>query len=533
MGFQADIIIWDFDKKELLHRLKLHKVLIQSLSFSFNELYLASLGGQDDKRIVVWEVSSGKALCGNSSGSEHVYQLRFYNKVDDMFITVQDMGIKIWKVDYINKKITSTSVSIGSLKRSIINCIIEANDQFAYCSTKSGDLMEVNLEKLLFKRIGPTKTIFAQGIICLTQLLNGDLIVGCGDGTIAKLNIQDMTIKAKSKVLGSITSMALTADGTSMFIGTSMSNVYFCDTDKLTPELRMTCHSESINSIAFPKGYSDIFMTCSNVEIRIWNAKNRQELLRIQVPNLECYCSDFLPDGKAIISGWSDGKIRGFLPQSGKLIFSINDSHNHGCTALCCTSDSQRIVSGGMEGEVRVWKLLSSSQVMDTSLKEHRARVNEIRCNKNNDQAISASSDGSCIIWDIKNYHRIICLFEATMFKSAIYHPEEYQVVTTGSNRNISYWDKMDAQAIRMLVGSNDGEINSLDIFNNGEYFLSGGEDKKLKVWKYDEGLVYHIGIGHSGQIKKIAISPNQENIITVGTEGAIFIWKVPEGINI
>ena len=29
----------------MMHRLKLHKVLIQSLSFSFDEKYLASLGG--------------------------------------------------------------------------------------------------------------------------------------------------------------------------------------------------------------------------------------------------------------------------------------------------------------------------------------------------------------------------------------------------------------------------------------------------------------------------------------------------------
>jgi len=49
----------------MIHRLKLHKVLIQSLSFSFNETYLASLGGLDDKNMmIVWEVESGKALYG-------------------------------------------------------------------------------------------------------------------------------------------------------------------------------------------------------------------------------------------------------------------------------------------------------------------------------------------------------------------------------------------------------------------------------------------------------------------------------------
>lgn len=60
-------------------------------------------------------------------------------------------------------------------------------------------------------------------------------------------------------------------------------------------------------------------------------------------------------DGKSIISGWNDGKIRAFLPQSGKLLYVISDAHIHGVTALSTTSDCNRIISGGSEGEVRVW----------------------------------------------------------------------------------------------------------------------------------------------------------------------------------
>jgi WD40 repeat protein len=49
MGFQADVIIWDFNERCLKHRLKLHKVAIISLSFSFDSKYLASQGGLEDK----------------------------------------------------------------------------------------------------------------------------------------------------------------------------------------------------------------------------------------------------------------------------------------------------------------------------------------------------------------------------------------------------------------------------------------------------------------------------------------------------
>ncbi|KAF4704137.1 wd repeat, partial [Perkinsus olseni] len=107
----------------------------------------------------------------------------------------------------------------------------------------------------------------------------------------------------------------------------------------MTPELRNTCHHEAINQVVFPHDFSEVFATCSKEELRVWNSRTRQELLRIQVPNIECYCMDFARDGRSIVTGWHDGKIRAFLPQSGKLLYVINDAHKNGVTAITCSSD--------------------------------------------------------------------------------------------------------------------------------------------------------------------------------------------------
>ncbi len=244
--------------------------------------------------------------------------------------------------------------------------------------------------------------------------------------------------------MGAVTSITLTADSTHFFAGTSKSTLYWCNTDQINPELRNTCHYEKINSIAFPTGYSELFATCSKNDIRVWNALTRQELLRIEVPGLECNAVSFMTDGKSIISGWSDGKIRAFLPQSGKLLYAINDAHNHGVTALVPTNNCQRIISGGQEGEVRVWRISRQTQVMECSLKEHRGRVDEVRINRNDTQAVSTSYDGSCIIWDIITHTRIMCMFQSTQFKSVVYHPDESQLLTTGTDRKVCYWDCFD-----------------------------------------------------------------------------------------
>jgi WD40 repeat protein len=281
------------------------------------------------------------------------------------------------------------------------------------------------LERANFKRIGPVKRLFSQGINCIELLPNGDILVGAGDGVIAKVGLKDMKLKAESKVMGAVTSIALTSDGSHFFIGTNKATIYWSDSDKIIPELRNTCHYDKINDIAFPYMYSELFATCSTNDIRVWNSKSRQELLRIEVPGLECFAINFMNDGKSIISGWNDGKIRAFLPQSGKLFYAINDAHNHGVTAICATNDCTRVISGGMEGEVRVWKIGRQTQVMEASMKEHRARVNDIKVRKNDEMAVSASSDGSCIIWDLKTFTRCICFFESTMFKQVVYHPDE------------------------------------------------------------------------------------------------------------
>jgi WD40 repeat protein len=82
-----------------------------------------------------------------------------------------------------------------------------------------------------------------------------------------------------------------------------------------------------------------------------------------------------------------------------------------------------------------------------------------------------------------------------------------------------------------MLDGSSTGELNTLAITAQGEHFVSGGQDKIVKVWSYDEGISYFQGIGHSGAIQKIAIAPNGKFIVTVGSEGAIFMWHTPESV--
>lgn len=531
MGFPAPVIIWNLETYEIVHKLVLHKGKIESLAFSPDETYLATLGGRDDNKLVIWEVESGDAICGSSAANETALTVQWLT--EDVVVSGGHYNLRVWDFDLANRKIRPSDCQLGQLKR-IVNCVVLDNvdgHDYMYCGTATGDILQVSITNKLFKVAGPAKKPFSQGVTCITKTHDGKIIIGAGDGSIALLKpVKDgFKIVRKGKMDGGITSLALNAAGDHFFVGTNTCNVYLVHVGSFEYELRNTCHFAKINGVAFPRGYSELFATCSANDIRVWHSRTRNELLRIQVPNLECLCVTFSPDGKSIVSGWNDGKIRAFRPQTGKLMYAINDAHRDGVTAIACTSDCRRIVSGGNNGQVRVWAIGRQTQKMIASMKEHKGSVNSVQVNADDTECVSASSDGSCIVWSLERFVRNQCLFASTQFKAIQYHPDQSQLLTTGTDRKLTYWDVVDGNPIRITDGSQTDVINCLAISEDGNQFVSGGGEKVVKVWGYDEGYCYYHGVGHSGAITNCAISPDQQTIVTVGDEGAIFLWAMPQ----
>ncbi|XP_066836432.1 cilia- and flagella-associated protein 52 isoform X2 [Anser cygnoides] len=493
MGFKADIILWNFWKKELLARLSLHKGKIEGLAFSPNDLYLVSLGGQDDGSVVVWNILTREAVCGSpasarSAGNTTIIECS--GRRDEMFVTAGNGTIRVWELDLPNRKIRPTECQTGQLRRVITSL---------------------------------------KGITALLLLKTGDLIVGTGEGIVALCKGSNYKAMKRIQVQGGVTSLTCRGQGHQFFVGTNMCQMYRINYTAFKEELIAACHNEAVHDIVFPVGTSDLFATCSKNDIRVWHTPENRELLRIVIPNMTCYAIEFMKDGKSIISAWNDGKIRAFMPETGRLMYVINNAHSLGVTAIAATNDCKRIVSGGGEGQVRVWAIGEKTRKLEAVLKEHISTVSCIKLKKNDQECVTASLDGTCIIWDIVRSIRKQMILANTLFKCVCYHPEEYQLITSGTDRRIAYWEVFDGSAIRDLEGSLSGSINGMDITSDGAYFVTGGDDHLVKMWDYNEGTVTHVGVGHSGNITRLKICPGNKYIVSVSADGAILLWKYPD----
>lgn len=582
MGFKAAAIVWDYKSQKALYKLELHKVNIQALVFSPNDLYLASLGGCDDGSIVIWNMKNGQAICGSPAQVESAGDtlcISFSAVDDNVFVTGGEGTLRVWDLDVKNRKIRPTEVNMGQIKRKIL-CIsmdkkVSASPYF-FCGTSTGDVLVINIETKLFQAQTPAKLNFARGVTALALLKNDNFLVGTGCGEVAELKFplpaeqktKNKNQAPKARIIrtwvdesvkspnNAITSIALRGSGHQFFVGTANARMYkfgyesACKTGDMkfdSCELIKTCHSSCVNDIIFPPGTSDLILTCQKEQIRIWAIKNMKELKRHVVPNMTCNAITLACNGQAIVSAWDDGIIRvfGFNGKAGNDIVlkkAINAAHNKGVSAVACTQNASycspgewdfNIVSGGGEGQVRIWNFRYSGrgepsyQLLDT-LKEHKGCVSDIKIRHDDKECVSSSADGTCIIWNLEKRSRSQIVFATTLFKCVCYNKDETQIFTSGTDRKIGYWECYDGSLIRDVEGSKTGAVNAMDLSPDGRFFVSGGVDKLLKVWTYDAAEVIAVGTGHSAAITRIRICPQQKYICSVSEDGAVLVWKFP-----
>jgi len=464
---QTPIFLWDFaaataaaasgGAPPVRHNLLLHKVSTQALSFSPDGSLLASIGGAEDNTVAVWEVEAGRAVCGTPAGTHAALTLAWFNGRSDRLVTGGQYHMRTWEVDMTRRRMFPSDWKTGSVKRIFTAVVVDDTDTRAFVGTTTGDVLEFNVVSGNFMQA--SKVRFSLGIHTATfasDASGGTIIAGTGDGALVRLSAKDLTVKAVSELLGAVTSVAVSPGGDHGLAGTDAGSLYAFPIATLVPRLLTTAHHAPIADVVFPAGTSDLFLTASGSDIRLWNARKGAELLRIQVPNLNVLSIAINATGTSIVSGWDDGKIRAFGPESGALQYAIPDAHAEAVTAVAFTHDGSKVVSGGRDGRVRVWSVGGRAQSMLLSFKEHKKEVTSVTVSSNDEEAVTASADGSVLIWSLKRGTRVNAMFASTIFRCALYHPDESQLLTAGSDRKITYWDSTDCTAIRIMEGSTE-----------------------------------------------------------------------------
>lgn len=536
-GENADAIVWHYRDRRLLFRLSEHDHSVSALAFSHDELLLCTVGGVDDKKLLIWDMANGcivtmvsceplPTVCVAWGGM--VKDVKRRDTADYQLCTVGGKKICLWKLNPYSGEMTSERITTegrGCTVREMTWITFSEDCEAIYCGTTSGDFSIVNVRKQSIS--GATVFASRSGVESLLVAENGGVLTGGGDGTITAFD-SSMHDVAQVELPGAVVSLSFSPDRSELIACVSSGAIYRLRGDLGRAMLVCENHAKPVRAVAYSPDSSDKFATASlDKTVRIWDANDYKASAHVTVrdagdPTCVVYTLDFL------ITGWTDGKIRAHESDTSTPLWLIDHAHRGGVSALVLANNQRFIMTGGGEGDVRVWELRSRELV--SHLKEHRSMVTGLALYDDDLHALSCSRDRSFLCWELRNEKRMTSHTQRMGgINSVALSKDQTNIFTVGQEKRLTRWDLRDQNFLEAVDLSDDqtDEAATVAVSHSGSVVATGGTKKILKLFSTQPGhkLLASV-VGHSGAITDLTFSPDDKQLVTVGDDGVIFVWN-------
>lgn len=96
-------------------------------------------------RQVLWDVETGNAICGTPTCTDFTIAVKFLNNDAAKLVTCGNYNLHVWHYDHLTNKLVPSDVQLGQLRRCFTCLTVDAADQYMYCGSATGDVLQVRL----------------------------------------------------------------------------------------------------------------------------------------------------------------------------------------------------------------------------------------------------------------------------------------------------------------------------------------------------------------------------------------------------
>eukprot|EP00595_Chromulina_sp_UTEXLB2642_P002352 CAMPEP_0196767954 /NCGR_PEP_ID=MMETSP1095-20130614/42163_1 /TAXON_ID=96789 ORGANISM="Chromulina nebulosa, Strain UTEXLB2642" /NCGR_SAMPLE_ID=MMETSP1095 /ASSEMBLY_ACC=CAM_ASM_000446 /LENGTH=352 /DNA_ID=CAMNT_0042136851 /DNA_START=383 /DNA_END=1438 /DNA_ORIENTATION=- len=330
----------------------------------------------------------------------------------------------------------------------------------------------------------------------ISELESGLIVIGGSDQMIRLLyednNGKYIISNDKVQLDGEVIGLSLSYDKLEVIATTSHGSIYRVNISTLQYITLHEGHIGAITSLAFKlvngKGivgsYDKLASTSSDGTIRIWDLVDYSAILCIKPKSQSTQSTPLcLVFSVMLLTGWSDGRIVAYSCENGEFLWSIDNAHSDGVSSIALSHNGRFILSGGMNGDIRLWDLRTRDLI--SHLKEHKSKVTSIVISDDDTQCISSSKDKSILRWDLRSEKRLDSHIQRMgAVNSIIYSLDENYIISVGQEKRLTYWDiKQHDPVHQQSLDKELDEGKSIARSYNGKYLVTGGTGGEVRLW--------------------------------------------------
>jgi WD40 repeat protein len=214
--------------------------------------------------------------------------------------------------------------------------------------------------------------------------------------------------------------------------------------------------------------------------IRIWDLRSGSCLCELPGHSSRVRAVIAGRGGDELISGAEDGSIAIWNTALRSQVAQWSDEGMSGVWALALRPHQSRLISGHLDGCIRLWRLDSLQRT--GRLESHKNAVTAL-LTLGNDRLVSGSADDDLTVWDLTSEQQICVLSEhAQWIRALALSPDQLSLVSASADRTLKVWETANLTS-GYSPKPHLGRVTSVAISPGASHALSGSSHGTVQLW--------------------------------------------------
>jgi WD40 repeat protein len=232
--------------------------------------------------------------------------------------------------------------------------------------------------------------------------------------------------------------------------------------------------------------------------------------------------ADISRESNFIVSGGDDDELRLWDAISGKEIKTFK-GHSNQVWSVAFSPDGNYVLSSGEDQSVRLWDVAKAKEIK--CFTGHSAVVNRVIFTPEGKRALSVSDDHSARLWDIDTGKEVMQFTgHQKPVWGASFTRDGSKLVSSGEDNLAIVWDMKTGKEVQRYGGHSD-IVFSVAVSPDAKWVVSAGGDKVLHLWELETGKEVRLFEGHTGTVFSVAFSPDGKRILSSGQDQSVRLW--------
>jgi WD40 repeat protein len=327
-----------------------------------------------------------------------------------------------------------------------------------------------------------------------------------------------------------VLSVAFSPDGTLLATGSTdgLTQLWEAATGKLQRVMKR--HRAAVSAVAFSPDGKRIASADHDWKIVIRDVSTGEHIRTLSGHNGPVYTVAFSPDGRYVASGGYDQTFHVWELETGKAAPQFEkeiDTVNQ----IAFSPDGQLFASGGLDGSVRIWDRKTAQ--MRQRLTGHVTAVQAIAFSGDGRHLVAGGADGTLRVWEQDDAGEWLpatseIVAGSDPISAVAFLAADRQIVSGSHGGTVRIHDVAGGKLVRSF-DAHDLGIASLAVSPKGDIATSG-EDRIVKLWRAETGLLVQTLEGHEDVVPAVAFSPDGGLLASGSEDGTVRLWDNHRG---